>query len=281
MDKQSHIQIHETAFFTSSFRAFNEALSGDKYAKLWLNPKTDAWIQEYLTEVSSEETYTHCLRNRFFLETIKDLAASKQIEVLINFGSGFSMYPFLLDESLIHIEIDKPEIVNFKASKIEEWQNEKKLPKRDLHFVGVDFSEDYKTKLLEQIQQIKGGKPCFILIEGVLFFLDKAETDGLFSFFNLIQTDGDYVGSASFQDDLKSSTAFKKLLRFLNKKVSKTSESDYLTLQDSYYKSLPDYNLKDHQDYFSLSKTYNNTIHLKPDLILNEHFYVLKKQLQS
>ena len=281
MDKQTHIQIHETAFFTSSFRAFNEALSGDKYAKLWLNPKTDAWIQEYLTEVSSEETYTHCLRNRFFLETIKDLAASKQIEVLINFGSGFSMYPFLLNESLIHIEIDKPEIVNFKASKIEEWQNEKKLPKRDLHFVGVDFSEDYKTKLLEQIQQIKGDKPCFILIEGVLFFLDKAETDGLFSFFNLIQTDGDYVGSASFQDDLKSSTAFKKLLRFLNKKVSKTSESDYLTLQDSYYKSLPDYNLKDHQDYFSLSKTYNNTIHLKPDLILNEHFYVLKKQLQS
>ena len=281
MDKQSHIQIHETAFFTSSFRAFNEALSADKYAKLWLNPKTDAWIQEYLTEVSSEETYTHCLRNRFFLETIKDLAASKQIEVLINFGSGFSMYPFLLNESLIHIEIDKPEIVNFKASKIEEWQNEKKLPKRDLHYVGVDFSEDYKTKLLEQIQQIKGGKPCFILIEGVLFFLDKAETDGLFSFFNLIQTDGDYVGSASFQDDLKSSTAFKKLLRFLNKKVSKTSESDYLTLQDSYYKSLPDYNLIDHQDYFSLSKTYNNTIHLKPDLILNEHFYVLKKQLQS
>ncbi|WP_341199586.1 class I SAM-dependent methyltransferase [Croceibacter atlanticus] len=281
MDKQSHIQIHETAFFTSSFRAFNEALSGDKYAKLWLNPKTDAWIQEYLTEVSSEETYTHCLRNRFFLETIKDLAASKQIEVLINFGSGFSMYPFLLNESLIHIEIDKPEIVNYKASKIEEWQNEKKLPKRDLHFVGVDFSEDYKTKLLEQIQQIKGDKPCFILIEGVLFFLDKAETDGLFSFFNLIQTDGDYVGSASFQDDLKSSTAFKKLLRFLNKKVSKTSESDYLTLQDSYYKSLPDYNLIDHQDYFSLSKTYNNTINLKPDLILNEHFYVLKKQLQS
>lgn len=281
MNKQSHIQIHETAFFTSSFRAFNEALSGDKYAKLWLNPKTDAWIQEYLTEVSSEETYTHCLRNRFFLETIKDLAASKQIEVLINFGSGFSMYPFLLDESLIHIEIDKPEIVNYKSIKIEEWQNEKKLPKRDLHFVGVDFSEDYKTKLLEQIQQIKGEKPCFILIEGVLFFLDKAETDGLFSFFNLIQTDGDYVGSASFQDDLKSSTAFKRLLRFLNKKVSKTSESDYLTLQDSYYKSLPDYNLIDHQDYFSLSKTYNNTIHLKPDLILNEHFYVLKKQLQS
>ena len=281
MDKQSHIQIHETAFFTSSFRAFNEALSGDKYAKLWLNPKTDAWIQEYLTEVSSEETYTHCLRNRFFLETIKDFTASKQIEVLINFGSGFSMYPFLLDASLIHIEIDEHEIVNYKASKIEEWQNEKKLPKRDLHFVGVDFSEDYKTKLLEQIQQIKGDKPCFILIEGVLFFLDKAETDGLFSFFNLIQTDGDYVGSASFQDDLKSSTAFKKLLRFLNKKVSKTSESDYLTLQDSYYKSLPDYNLIDHQDYFSLSKTYNNTIHLKPDLILNEHFYVLKKQLQS
>jgi hypothetical protein len=66
MEKQSHIQIHETAFFTSSFRAFKESLSGDIYAKLWQNPKTDAWIKEYLSEVSSEETFTHCLRNRCF-----------------------------------------------------------------------------------------------------------------------------------------------------------------------------------------------------------------------
>lgn len=279
MEKEKNIEIHETAFVTSTFRSFNENLSQDNFAKLWRNTKTEKWIEAYLEQVSSEEPYAHCIRNRYFLDTIKELVDTNKIEVLINFGCGFSMYPFLLDGKLINIEIDKPEVIDYKKSKIRNWQENDILPQRNILFIGVDFSENYKEDLLSRIFSIKNDKPCFILIEGVLFFLNRKETDKLFNFFNIIQNQGDFIGSASFQESLKETLAFKKLLRFLNKKVSKTKGSDYQTIEDEYYRSITNYTLIDHQDYFSLSKKYCNNIQQNKELILNENFYLIKKEL--
>lgn len=276
-NQDKNIEIHETAFVTSTFRASNESLSQDHFAKLWSNTKTEQWIEDYLKQVSSEETHTHCLRNRYFLDTLKDLIDKNEIGVLINFGAGFSMYPFLLDQKIIHIEIDKPAIVNYKKTKLTHWQETGILPQRNIHLIGVDFSEDYKKDLLRQIETIKKDQSCFILIEGVLFFLDRKETDQLFDFFALLQNKGDYVGSASFQDALKDTVAFDRLLEFFGQKVSNTKESDYQTIEDDYYRSKPSYQLIDHQDYFSLSKNYHNLVQLERDLILNEHFYLLQK----
>jgi len=272
-----NIEIHETAFVTSTFRATDVNLSKDIFAHLWSNIKTEKWTQEYLEKVSSEETFTHCLRNRYFLDSIKENIKTNAIEVLINFGAGFSMYPFLLDKKIINIEIDKLEVVEYKKSKIDQWQKTKVLPKRNLHFIGVDFGTEYKDALLTAINTIKGNKKCFILIEGVLFFLDREETDNLFDFFNIIQNKGDIIGSASFQDELKKSLAFKRLLLFFGEKVAKTKASDYQTIQDEFYQSRANYSLMDHQEYFSLSKTYNHKIRLQKELILNEHFYLLLK----
>lgn len=277
MEQEKNIKIHETAFVTSTFRAFDENLSQDNFAKLWQNSKTERWIEEYLDQVSSEETYTHCLRNRYFLDRIKDVVEKQEIEVLINFGSGFSMYPFLLNEKLINIEIDKSEIVDYKKDKIKNWQKENMLPYRNIHFIGVDFSKNYQSDLLSKINSIKANKPSFILIEGVLFFLDREETNNLFNFFNLIQKNGDYIGSASFQETIKETKAFKNLLSFFNQKVSKTNESDYQTIEDKFYSSKKGYKLIDHQDYFSLSKKYGNNIRQNKELILNENFYLLKR----
>lgn len=277
MDKENHINIHETAFVTSTFRALDEKLSHDRYAKLWNNPKTKQWITEYLNQVSSEEIYAHCLRNRYFLDLINKLWSTKKIDVLVNFGSGFSMYPFLLDNSLVHIEIDKPEIINYKHEKVKTWQKQHKLPKRTVHFIGVDFTKDYTDTLLTAINPIIANKSSFILIEGVLFFLNRKETDALFGFFDRIQNKGDYIGSASFQDTLKDTSGYKKLLEFFEKKVSKSKGSIYQTIQDDYYHSIENYKLIDHQDFFSLSKTYGHIIKEPHSSVINENFYLLKK----
>jgi O-methyltransferase involved in polyketide biosynthesis len=275
--KNKNIEVHETAFVTSTFRSFNEDLSQDYYAKLWSNPKTEKWIHDYLKKVSSEETFTHCLRNRYFLDQIDTAVKHHDVKVLINFGCGFSMYPFLLGEEVINIEIDKPEIIEYKKAKIEEWQHSAILPNRNIHFIGVDFSENYEQNLRSQIQAIKGNHKCFILLEGVLFFLDKEQTDKLFHFFDSIQYSGDYIGSASFQESLKDKLVFKKLMNFFSKKVLKTNESDYQTVEDEFYQNQKGYSLIEHQDYFSVSKSYKHKIQLERDMILNENFYIIKK----
>ncbi|WBL21358.1 class I SAM-dependent methyltransferase [Zunongwangia sp. HRR-M8] len=277
MEHPKNIGVHETAFVTSAFRATDKNLSQDTFAQLWQNSKTDKWIAEYLKQVSSEEPFTHCLRNRYFLDEINALVQKNEIDVLINFGSGFSMYPFLIDKKLLHIEIDKPEIVTYKKQKLEHWQQKDVLPKRNIHFIGVDFTSEYKSGLITKLNTIKGNRPCFILIEGVLFFLNRAETNGLFQLFNTIQNSGDYIGSASFQETIKDTQAFKNLLRFFNLKVAKTSEDDYQTIDDRYYTSVPNYSLIDQQDYFSLSEKYDHKVIEEKTLILNENFYLLKK----
>jgi len=48
-------------------------------------------------------------------------------------------------------------------------------------------------------------------------------------------------------------------------------------IEDEYYSSKKDYKLIDHQDYYSLSKKYGNKTNQNKELILNENFYLLKK----
>ena len=96
MDNSKKIQIQDTAFVTSSMRATDEALSKDCYAKLWETEQSKMWMQAYANTVSHLEPVSHCLRNRFFYETISALASNGEIEVLLNLGCGFSMYPYIL-----------------------------------------------------------------------------------------------------------------------------------------------------------------------------------------
>jgi len=275
--EKENIKVHETAFVTSIFRSIDEELSNDIYAKLWYNDRSKKLSEIYLNKVSTEEVSTHCLRNRYFLDKIKTLIKDNNIEVLINFGCGFSMYPFLLNKKLINIEIDKPEIVNYKKNKIEFWQNKKILPKRNIHFLGVDFSTNYTQNLLSTINTIVEKKSSFILIEGVLFFLNREQTNKLFTFFEIIQNKGSYIGSVSFQSSVKNTLAFNNLLSFMKEKMPELNEDNYQVIEDDYYNQRPFYKLIDHQDYFSLSRKYNHQIKLKQNMILNEHFYILKR----
>lgn len=108
-----NIEIFETAFVTADFRAHDTSLSKDIYAHLWSTKRTKEYKNEYVNSVSKYEPLAHCLRNRFFLDKIKILHTKKDIEILINFGCGFSMYPFLLPKNLLHIEIDMPNSISF------------------------------------------------------------------------------------------------------------------------------------------------------------------------
>lgn len=276
MEKQN-IEIHETAFVTAYFRSLHEALSQDTYAKLWNNTATTIWATDYLNNVSSEEAKAHCLRNRYFLNTIRKLVDNNTVEVLINFGAGFSMYPYLLSELLINIEIDKPEIVSYKKRKLQDWEKKGVLPRRKIHFLATDFSTNYEITLWSEIKAIAEEKSCFILIEGVLFFLIIEEINTLFHFFNKLQQPTDYIGSASFTKEVKQTLAFKRLTTFLKRKMGNVNKHDYMTLEDTFYESISDYTLLEHEDYFSLSETYHNTIMSSKTTILNEHFYLLQK----
>lgn len=271
------IKIHETAFVTATYRASDEALSKDKYSGYWKNSKTDKWIRNYVNKVSLEEPFTHCLRNRYFYETIKRLIQQKQIEVLINFGCGFSMYPFLFADDLINIEIDQKDVINYKKDQIQQLIRQGRLPNRNIHYIARDFNQE-KQELEAEIKSICNGKPSFVLLEGVIFFLSQSTTDELIKMIARIQSKGSFFGSVSFLDSIVTTDCFKRLIRFFEEEVVLNNKFEYLTLPTAYYKSLPDYNLIEHEDYVSLSKQYSPAQSIKNgDLILNENMYLLER----
>ncbi len=272
------IEIHETAFVTATFRASNEELSKDLYSDYWRNKKTDNWNKNYVQKVSLEEPFLHCLRNRFFYETIKKLIDKKEIEAIINFGCGFSMYPFLFEDDIIHVEIDQQNIINYKKNRIQNWVKEGKLPNRKIHYLAKDFNSQ-KKELEGEIKSIIGDKPSFVILEGVVFFLSETSTNELIDLISRIQTKGSYFGSVSFLNRINDSDCFKRLIAFFKDELIPNSKFEYLTLPTSYYENLSNYELVEHEDYLSLSKEYTPEKTIKnEDAILNENMYLLYKK---
>ena len=145
------------------------------------------------------------------------------------------MYPFLLDKNLTYIEIDKPDVIEYKREIVEMRQSENVLPERNIHFISSNFDSGYETKLLTEILTIKKDKPSFILLEGVLFFLTKQEANTTFNLFDKIQTKGDFIGSVSYQKKMENSPAFKKLLGLFKSNLTLGQHFNYLTLSDDFY----------------------------------------------
>lgn len=275
------INIHETAFVTAAFRAGNSTLSEDRYAHLWANPIVSNHARRYCNAVSTYEDYAHCLRNRYFHDTLKELISKESIEVLINFGCGFSMYPFLLDASLHYIEIDTPDVIAYKKEKTEAWKKEGFLPDRNITFLEADFNAPSLQDLYKQLEEIKSGQRSFILLEGVLFFLGKNDTTKLFDLFNRLQGPEEFMASVSFQPELEKQVVFKKLIDFVEGNLEKNQQFDYQTVSDSFYKSIEGYTLTDHQHTLSLSTRYVPEKKLPVKEILNEHMYLLQKNVNK
>ncbi len=271
------IQIHDTAFMTSSYRSSNENLSRDIYAQLWNNQKTDDWIRDLMKEVSPFEPLLHCLRNRFFLDRIEQLWKQREIEILINFGCGFSMYPYLLDSRLQHIEIDTEEIIRYKKKKTVLWESKNLLPERDIHYISTNFKMLNISSLTDQILSLIGDKPSFILLEGVIFFLEPEEINQLFFLFDTIQKEKGLIGSVSFLPEEQEKMVFKNLIQFFQNKID--PNFNYQLIKDSFYLGLKNYDLIEKQNYMGLSKLYEGAseMELTEQTILNEQLYLLKK----
>ncbi len=271
------INIHETAFVTAAFRASQSDLSRDRYAYLWSNEVTDRHAGRYSQAVSLYEGVAHCLRNRYFLDTIQKLIEMRQVDAVLNFGCGFSMYPYLLDPSLLYLEIDTKDVVAYKQEKTGSWEKQGILPLRDIRYVEADFNRPSLEDLYLDIFPLVRGRKCFILLEGVLFFLGSEDTIRLFDLFPRLQENGGLVGSVSFTPALEKKAVFKRLIHFVEGNLEKNQQFNYQTLAHDFYRTLQPYELAEQQDTMSLADRYLSGPGLPAEEVLVEHMYLLRR----
>lgn len=195
----------------------------------------------------------------------------------MNFGCGFSMYPFTLPPSVLYVEIDTRDVISFKKDKTQQWQAKGVLPRRNIEFVSADFNAVSLEYLFSQLLPLSKDKKIFILIEGVLFFLGKEDTSRLFNLFNRLQKREDFIGSVSFEPSLVKQKVFKKLIDFVEVNLEKNQQFNYQTVPEEFYSSVEGYQLIDHQDTLRLASRYKPDIPISEDEILNEHMYLMQK----
>jgi len=272
------MKIHETAFIVSTYRSYYEEISKDLYAKLWNNSDTDALIPDILNTVSSHEALMHSLRNRFFHERMKTFFESNRGGTLVNFGSGFSMYQFSFDQNVTTIEIDKQDIIDYKKEKVDEWIKTGKLPQRNIQYTAIDFTKNSVEEIVNLLKPMIKIQPIFILIEGVLFFLDRKTTNTLFNVFKEIQKPDDAVGVVTYLPEVENTEVYHRLLNYFDSNNDTKDSFMHQTIPHSYFKDISGYTVQEKSDEYELSKIYapEHFITNKNE-ILNETMYVLKK----
>ncbi len=272
------MQIHETAFVVSTYRSHHEDISKDIYAKLWNNPATDAIIPDIFKRVSKYEAILHSLRNRFFYERMNTFFKKNEGGTLINFGAGFSMYQFSFGNYVNTIEIDKKDIIDYKKDKVDHWTKEGKLPTRDITYSAIDFTKNNANKIVESLKPLIQKEPIFILLEGVLFFLDKKTTKTLFEVFKMLQKPGDLLGVVTYLPEVENTTVYKRLLHYFDSNNDTHDSFCHQTIPEAYFHEIDKYQLIEKTDEFELSKKYAPTIKIgHKNQILNETIFLLEK----
>lgn len=64
-------RIHDSALIVNAFRAQKNQVSCDKFAKIWVDDKSENWTNKCAEQVGTTEVQVHALRHRFFLDCLK------------------------------------------------------------------------------------------------------------------------------------------------------------------------------------------------------------------
>ncbi len=271
------IFVHDTAFMIAYYRAQNELMSRDPFAKLWLRPTLKNWADQFAEHVSPHDGILHCFRNRFFLEELEELSSNQNRLLLINLGAGFSMYPYVLPEHVKTIEVDFPEIAEYKQEKIKKFTAEKKVPTRSvLHKAANITTKEGQQELAELIATYPNSKKA-ILIEGVFFFLTLSQIASVLSFCRNLLKEGDLLFCVSYETPLETSPVFDKLTTYFSE-VLKSEENPFTVLSNSYYEELDSFDLLKKSSSVEVGEHFQGLPNdLNKQDVLNEFFYVLKK----
>jgi len=269
-------EVQDTAFMIAHYRAQHESVSKDPYAKLWLTD-TDLkpWADDFEAEVSEHDELLHCLRNRYFYNTLTQLTKEEPETLIVNLGAGFSMYPYVLPKETTSIEIELPQIASYKADKIKAFTDTGTLPPRNvLHIAKNITDEKQHSDIIDLVSRHKKNKTA-LLIEGVFFFLNEKEIASVINLCKQIQGPGDVLLCVSFEQALANTEVFKRLKTYFTE-VLDTHGNPFTTLSHSYFKEVDGYDLKTRSSTLRLGKElscfpkdFNDT------LVLDEQLYHL------
>jgi len=248
--------ISDSAFLVNESRSRRVDISKDIYAYLWINESTNKLWNDFYKEVYTFDDIELALRTRFFLEQLKSFIYKSSNPVFVNIAAGFTSYPFLITKSCKFIEVDLPNIIDYKHKKIRQFIETGYLPNREIVFISADICNNNEImKLKESLITNIRNNPSFILLEGITYFLNKKQLKKLFSILSEIQYTNSVLAFDFWKSDGADHPVIKRLMRFFSDRFG-FDENLYNLLDTDFIQNIKGYEMVESTDIQELEKKY-------------------------
>ena len=234
--------ISGTAFVVNVSRSEKVMLSKDIYAHHWITEEARHLYSQLGRQVYMHDDTFISSRHRYFFEKQKEFIKTHNNPVIINIGSGFTNYPYLLEGEFSYIEVDLPNIIEFKKDAIQKFRREGFIPDREVFYYPLDLRnatdrEYLRTKIFGAVS---APSRSMIIMEGLTFFLDKETLDILFDLFSSVQNEGSEIVFDYWKHDALDFPVLQKLKSYLENNFGYQNQSyflfdkDYIETKKSY-----------------------------------------------
>lgn len=270
--------ISESAFLVNESRARNVGLSHDVYAHLWVSDATRKLWEDFAREVYPFDDIELSLRNRFFLERLEAELGKDGKTVFINFGAGFTSYPFLIESPCKCIEVDLEVVCDFKWRKTTEWREQGLLPDRDVEFIAADLRNEVdRERLGDELSRRLRDKRSVAVFEGITYYLDNTTLIRLFEMLKALQGRGSIIALDFWTPDDAKNPVHMRFRRFFGERFG-YGETDYNLFDVEVLRAVDGYEVAEVTDVQTLERVYAGTSYLadKNEIIL-EHYAVLRR----
>lgn len=168
--------VSDTARWVAAFRAREterpDALFRDPLARVLVGEDGERIIREMegSAAVGWSVVVRTCLIDDYLSQGIKE-----GVDTVLNLGAGLDTRPYRLElpEDLLWVEVDFPELIQFKQEKLSG-----QSPRVRLERLGMDLADrGARTSLLERLQDTR--RKVLVLTEGVLPYLPNEKVEEL------------------------------------------------------------------------------------------------------
>lgn len=259
MAEMIHHDISGTAFVVNYSRSKRVEISKDIYAKLWVTPESIELWNELAKNVYPNDDLNLSLRNRFYLEHMDRFAKLHDDPVIVILASGFTNFPFLTKKECTTVEVDLPNIIDFKKQQVGQWIREHKLPDRKVKYLSIDLTDKgQQSRMKDILVKEIGDRPSFVTMEGLTYYLDHKVMDELFGICREVQQPGSWTGFEYWKPDTMSYPVMVKLMDYLGRKFGYTDQKWFL-FDEEYIRGIKDYREIEATDIAALELKYSET----------------------
>jgi len=169
--------ISDTAYWVAAYRAAetdrSDAIFQDPLARVLAGHRGEKMIQKMASEKLVESAVI--VRTAVLDDFVMDVVHKNKADAILNLGAGLDTRPYRLDlpRDLTWIEVDFPNVISYKSSKLQ-----KEKPKCLLERVRLDLSNEKERQTFFKGINERFKRVC-VLTEGLIIYLTPDDVESL------------------------------------------------------------------------------------------------------